>query len=244
MLALIRLGGSNKKSSRQQPMFKPSVSGTWSGPLASELFGDAGSRRLKAGDTLFHEGDTGDGCYRLDKGLLKVRLTSLKGEERIIAIIRSGAIVGDLALIDGLPRAASIVAVTDCELRFGSKVAFQHFARKHPEIYEHLARMLASRLRDADAIIAFFAFLPMKARVARVLLDLAEDLGEETNSGGILIRRINQSDQAAMAGVARENTNRILSEGKRSGLVTKSSDSYWIADKARLEGEISGSGLL
>ena len=125
MLALNRLGGSNKnrsKSSRQQPMFKPSVSGTWSGPLASELFGDAGSRRLKAGDTLFHEGDTGDGCYRLDKGLLKVRLTSLKGEERIIAIIRSGAIVGDLALIDGLPRAASIVAVTDCELRFGSQV--------------------------------------------------------------------------------------------------------------------------
>ena len=89
-----------------------------------------------------------------------------------------------------------------------------------------------------------FAFLPMKARVARVLLDLAEDLGEETNSGGILIRRINQSDLDAMAGVARENTNRILSEWKRSGLVTKSSDSYWIADKARLEGEISGSGLL
>ena len=92
MLALNRLGGSNKKSSRQQPMFKPSVSGTWSGPLASELFGDAGSRRLKAGDTLFHEGDTGDGCYRLDKGLLKVRLTSLKGEERIIAIIRSNSL--------------------------------------------------------------------------------------------------------------------------------------------------------
>ena len=110
MLALNRLGG----LAAVQPMFKPSVSGTWSGALASELFGDAGSRQLKAGDTLFHEGDTGDGCYRLDKGLLKVRLTSLKGEERIIAIIRSGAIVGDLALIDGLPRAASIVAVTDC----------------------------------------------------------------------------------------------------------------------------------
>ena len=56
----------------------------------------------------------------------------------------------------------------------------------------------------------------------------------------ILIRRINQSDLAAMAGVARENTNRILSEWKRSGLVTKSSDSYWIADKARLEGETYG----
>jgi CRP/FNR family cyclic AMP-dependent transcriptional regulator len=221
-------------------MFKLSVSGTWSGLLASELFASARLCRPKAGDTLFHKGDTGDGCYRLDKGLLKVCLTSPKGEERIIAILRSGAIVGDLAVIDGLPRSASIVAVTDCELRFVSQVAFQHFARKHPEIHQHFAKMLAARLRDADDIIAFFAFLPMKARVARALLNLAEDLGEETNSGGILIpRMINQSDLAAMAGVARENTNRILSEWKRSKLVTKSSGSYWIADKARLEGEIN-----
>lgn len=221
-------------------MFKLSVSGTWSGLLASELFASARLCRPKAGDTLFHKGDTGDGCYRLDKGLLKVCLTSPKGEERVIAILRSGAIVGDLAVVDGLPRSASIVAVTDCELRFVSQVAFQHFARKHPEIYQHFAKMLAARLRDADDIIAFFAFLPMKARVARALLNLAEDLGEETNSGGILIpRMINQSDLAAMAGVARENTNRILSEWKRSKLVTKSSGSYWIADKARLEGEIN-----
>jgi CRP/FNR family cyclic AMP-dependent transcriptional regulator len=221
-------------------MFKLSVSGTWSGLLASELFASARLCRPKAGDTLFHKGDKGDGCYRLDKGLLKVCLTSPKGEERVIAILRSGAIVGDLAVVDGLPRSASIVAVTDCELRFVSQVAFQHFARKHPEIYQHFAKMLAARLRDADDIIAFFAFLPMKARVARALLNLAEDLGEETNSGGILIpRMINQSDLAAMAGVARENTNRILSEWKRSKLVTKSSGSYWIADKARLEGEIN-----
>ena len=67
----------------------------------------------------------------------------------------------------------------------------------------------------------------------------AANLGETMESGGILIpSRINQGDIAAMAGVARENTNRILSEWKRSNLVTKSSDSYWIADKARLEGEI------
>src|SRR5262245_30285660 len=220
-------------------MFKPSISGTWSGTLASELFTGAMSCCPKAGDTLFHEGDTGDGCYRLDKGLLKVCLTSPKGEERIIAFLSSGAIVGDLAVIDGLPRAASIAAVTDSELHFVSQVAFQHFAGKHPEIYHHLAKMLAGRLRSADDIISSFAFLPMKARVARALLDLAEDLGEETNSGGILIpRMINQSDLAAMAGVARENTNRILSEWKRGNLVTQSSDSYWIADKARLEGEI------
>jgi Cyclic nucleotide-binding domain len=76
------------------------VSGTWSGlpkEIASELFAGATFYRLKAGDTLFQTGDTGDGCYRLDKGLLKVSLISPQVRERIIAILTPGAVVGDLA---------------------------------------------------------------------------------------------------------------------------------------------------
>jgi CRP/FNR family transcriptional regulator len=98
---------------------------------------------------------------------------------------------------------------------------------------------LAARLRKADGIIASLAFLPVKARVAHALLALAENLGEETDSGGILIpRSINQADIAAMAGVARENTSRILSEWARKKLVTKSSGSYRIDDRAKLRAEI------
>ena len=88
-------------------------------------------------------------------------------------------------------------------------------------------KLLAARLRQADEIIASLAFLPAKARVAYALLGLAENLGEETDSGAVLIPRIiNQGDIAAMAGVARENASRILSEWERKNLVTKSSGSY------------------
>jgi CRP/FNR family transcriptional regulator, cyclic AMP receptor protein len=219
-----------------------SVYGTWSGlpnEIASELFASARPYRLKAGDTLFQTGDTGDGCYRLDTGLLKVSLISPQVRERIIAIITPGAVVGDLAVIDGLPRSASVHALTNCELRFLSRDAFDRLAQAHPEIHQYLVRLLAARLRQADNIIASLAFLPAKARVARALLALAENLGEETNSGGVLIPRIiNQGDIAAMAGVARENTSRILSEWERKKVVAKSSGSYRIDDKAKLEGEI------
>jgi CRP/FNR family transcriptional regulator, cyclic AMP receptor protein len=96
-------------------------------------------------------------------------------------------------------------------------------------------------LRQADETIASMAFLPMKGRVARTLLTLSENVGDETHSGGTLIpRMINQRDLAAMAGVARENTSRILSEWERRKLVTKSSGSYCIDDKAKLEREIEG----
>lgn len=220
-----------------------SLYGTWSdlpNEIASELFASASLRQLEAGDTLFQTGDKGDGCYRLDKGLLKVSLISAQVRERIIAMITPGAVVGDLAVIDGLPRSASVHALTNCELRFLSRGAFERIAQEHPEIHQYLVRMLAARLRQADDIIASLAFLPAKARVARALLALAENVGKETDSGGVLIPRIiNQGDIAAMAGVARENTSRILSEWERNSVVIKSSDSYRIVDKARLKGEIN-----
>ena len=100
-------------------------------------------------------------------------------------------------------------------------------------------KLLAARLRQADEIIASLAFLPVKARVAQALFALAENVGEEMDSGGVLIPRIiTQGDIAAMAGVARENTSRILSEWERKKLVTKSSGAYRIHDKAKLRGEI------
>jgi CRP/FNR family transcriptional regulator len=205
----------------------------------SELLARATAHHLKAGDTLFQIGDVGDGCYRLDNGVLKVSLTSPQAEERILAFLASGAIVGDLAMIDGLPRSASVVAVTDCELRFISRSAFDQLARQRPEIHRYLVTVLAARLREADDTIASLAFLTVKGRVARALLELAESLGEETDSGAILIPPMfHQRELAAMAGVARENVSRILSDFERRRLVTKSGHSYQIEDKTKLESEI------
>jgi CRP/FNR family transcriptional regulator len=156
-------------------MVQLSVSGTWSAlpeAVASELFANGPSRCLKAGHTLFQAGDAGDGCYRLDIGLLKVSLISPQIKERIISILVPGAIVGDLAMIDGLPRSASVIALTNCELRFLSRGAFEQLTRKRPEIYRYLVNVLAARLRQADDTIASLAFLPMKGRVARAVLSL------------------------------------------------------------------------
>jgi CRP-like cAMP-binding protein len=144
-------------------------------------------------------------------------------------------------MIDGLPRSASVIALTNCELRFLSKVAFDQITRDHPEIHQYLTKVLATRLRHADETIASLAFLPLKGRIARALLTLAERLGAKTESGGMIISRmITQGDIAAMAGVSRETTNRILSEWERIQLVAKSVDSYHINDPAKLKREIDG----
>ena len=120
--------------------------------LSRPLFVAARRRSLKAGEVLFAGGDAGDGCYLLDRGLLKVTVTSSWGEERTIAILGPGAVVGELSMIDGGPRSASVVAVRDCLVRFTSREAFAKCMAIYPEAYQALLAILAFRLRQADEV--------------------------------------------------------------------------------------------
>ena len=122
--------------------------------LSRELFARGELVRLRAGRVLFRAGDPGNGCYRVEDGLLKVTMVSRSGAERILAFLGRGAIVGELAVLDGRPRSASVVAVRDAAVRFLSNAAFEAFAEKHPELYKSLVRLLAERLRETDTTVA------------------------------------------------------------------------------------------
>jgi CRP/FNR family transcriptional regulator, cyclic AMP receptor protein len=206
--------------------------------LAKDLFRNAKPVRLAAEEVLFLAGDPGDGCYQVEQGLLKVSMISPSGGERILAILGPGAVVGELSVIDGKPRSASVSAVRDSALYFISRATFNAFAAAHPEVYQHLVALLASRLRDTDAVLAAGSFLTLKGRIARALLDLAEAFGQKASDGRIEIRqKISQSDVAAMAGIARENVSRILSEWMRDKLISRTSGYYRIENREKLEKE-------
>ena len=209
------------------------------GRLSSGLLAGATSRHLSANEVLFLAGDPGDGLYRVDEGLLKVSITSASGAERILAIFGPGSIVGDLAIIDGLPRSATVTALRDCKLRFLSRKAFEKFAAEEPAIYKYLLIVMAARLRDTDQIVAAGSFLPLKGRVARALLDLSHAFGNDVGSGRIVIRqKVSQSELAAMAGIARENVSRIMNDWMRTKVVTRLSGYYCLEDLAKLQREI------
>ena len=207
--------------------------------LLARLLVKAKPVKLAADKILFVAGDSGDGCYRVNEGLLKVSITSPTGAERILAILGPGSIVGDMAMIDGRPRSASVSALRDCKLSFVSRAAFEALAAKQPEIHKYLLALLAERLRKTDQLVAAGSFLPLKGRVARALLDLAKAFGCEVGGGRIVIQqKINQSDIAAMADIARENVSRILNGWMRLKLVTRASGYYCIESVAKLEKEV------
>jgi CRP-like cAMP-binding protein len=201
----------------------------------THLFGRAITVRLKTGEVLFLVGDAGDGCYRVDDGLLKVAMVSRTGKERILALLGRGAIVGEMSIIDRLPRSANVVAVRPAVLSFVSRTDFHGFAKIHPEVYETLLALLAARLRETDMAVAAGTFLPVGGRIACTLLELAQEFGRDIGSERILIhQKICQTDLAAMAGVSREHVSRILSDWKRRQLVSQLEGYYCIDNKAQL----------
>ncbi|MGH6711653.1 MAG: Crp/Fnr family transcriptional regulator, partial [Bradyrhizobium sp.] len=206
--------------------------------LFLKLFNEATECILPSGDSLFRAGDPGDGCYRIQTGLVKIVVASQQGEERIISLLGPGAIVGELSVIDGEPRSASVFAVSDCLMSFVSRARFEKFTEAHPELTSYLVRTLALRLRKADEALAATTFLTVKGRLARALLNLAEYAGKEYNGRIELRHKISQGDLAAMAGVARENVSRTMSDWRKRDIVTRSSDYYCIVDRKALAREM------
>ena len=204
--------------------------------LAVQLFAGATPHHLKAGEALFMVGGSGDGCYRLEQGLLKVVVTSPRGDNRILAVLGPGSIAGELALIDGRPRSASVFAIRDCELRFVGRNAFEECMAQHPETYRYLVNVLAARLRETNEVVAAANFLTVEARLARALLDLAQHFRGHSEALQIVINhKMTQNDLAAMAGVARENVSRVLTDWKERKIVVRSSGYYCLYDVAALK---------
>jgi CRP/FNR family transcriptional regulator, cyclic AMP receptor protein len=207
--------------------------------LSTELFAGAELVRLRTGQVLFRAGDSGDGCYRVEDGVLKVTMVSSSGAERILAFLGRGAIVGELSVIDQLPRSATVVAVHDAEASFLSRANFEAFAEKHSEVYKSLVWLLTKRLRETVTVVAAGSFLRLKGRVARTMLELADHFGQEVGPARIVIRqKIGQNDLAAMAGIARENMTRVLNDWHRHKVVSRLSGYYCIENKAQLEQQV------
>jgi CRP/FNR family cyclic AMP-dependent transcriptional regulator len=147
-------------------------------------------------------------------------------------------VVGELSMIDGAPRSASVTALRDSKLYFVSQADFDAIGKFNSEIYRDVMKMLARRLRDTNDALAASSFLSVKGRVARALLNLAEAFGKDVGNGRILIRqKVNQSDLAAMAGIARENVSRVLKDWTEHAMVSRLAGYYCLEKKDAIQSE-------
>ena len=199
-------------------------------PVRRALLSAARRLDLKVRDVLFHAGDPGEGCYLLRSGVVKASVIARDGQERLLAVLGPGSLIGELSLIDGQPRSATISALKACRLLYLPAGAFFRLADADPLVYREALQILARRLREANDLVVAQGSVPVAGRVARAFATLGQGLGVERPGGQVLIaNKITQSDIAGMAGVARENASRAINELLRDGILGREGRFYLIA---------------
>ena len=213
----------------QVPLFAPLAPEELAG-LAALL----SRRRYAKGEVIFHQGDAGTALYIVEEGGVKIVLGSEEGKEVILALLGRGDFFGELALLDGEPRSADAVARDATQLLALRRDDFLRFVLDKPRVAASLLAVLSRRLRRTDQLVHDAAFLDVRGRLARVLLELAEAQGQPEPEGVVLAARLTQGELAEMVGATRESINKWLGFYTRRGVLRFERGRLTLMDLERL----------
>lgn len=201
----------------------------FAGASADEL--DAIAKRATArsfarGDTIIHQGDAGDCCYILTSGVARVTIIAANGREITLDFLEKGAVAGEIALLDGLDRTASVSAIEPVTALRLDRSAMREIIAERPAFAWQLLGQMAKRLRTANATIEGDRAFASGPRLARSLIRLMA-----TGPDGARLRhQLNQTDLAHFAGMSREQINRQLSIWADSGIIERVHGQVHIVD--------------
>lgn len=174
-------------------------------------------RSYQKGEHIFHQGDTGDAVFVLVEGRVKVVVTSPDGGEMILATLSPPDVFGELALIDGGPRSASIQTLEPTRVLTLTRATLFELMSRQPEVTDAILRSLGGLVRRMITQAGDLVFLDLHGRVAKLLLRLIEDPGGHPSESLWLDLRLTQSELAAMVGGSRQSVNQILHLFERRG---------------------------
>ncbi len=185
-----------------------------------EQISQVGIRKtFKKDSIILMEEDESGALFIIVKGKVKVTRTSSDGREVILNILSESDIFGEMALIDGLTRSATVTSLEPSELFIIQRNQFLEFLKEHPEISIAVMQELSKRLRTADMQIKSLSLKDAEGKVATVIVQLANDTGR-IRQGAVEIEKLPlQQDLANMAGTSRETISRTLHSFAKKGVI-------------------------
>jgi CRP-like cAMP-binding protein len=184
-----------------------------------ELLQVARTRRLAAREELFHKGDEGTQVFLVMHGRLKAMTTSSEGDDVVFSIMGPGEVFGELALLGGGRRTATVVAIDACELLLLDRREFLPFLRRHPDAAIRLLEVLARRVEHASELLEDTKFRSLPSRLAKQILALARRYGERTPGGVRIELRLSQQELGDLAWTTRESVNKQLRAWSTEGVL-------------------------
>lgn len=201
-------------------------------PQLKEIAARCRTVRFRKTDVIFHKTDPSTDLYIVNSGKLKAVLIDDEGAEMVLAEFEKGAFFGELSLLDGKGRSASIVADADSELAVLNKDVFFDLLYKDPKIAVELITTLVERLRKADDMIESLAFLEVGERLIRTLLEGATAERGSDEAGYVKIAKLTHKDISARIGSSREAVSKCMKVLTAKGIIKEGKDSLLIAQDA------------
>jgi CRP/FNR family transcriptional regulator, cyclic AMP receptor protein len=200
-------------------------------------------RHYRRGETIFHAGDPGEALHIVIEGAVKIELPSPSGDApAILATIEPGGFFGELALLDGAPRSATVVAIRPTATLVLDRRRFEHLMDELPSLRSCLFASLSGELRRLTGQVEALLFLDLTGRLVTRIVDMAVAAraadGAPASGGPVrLAWPYTQAELAAMIGGSRESVNRLLADFVARGLIRFEPDTLVVPDARRLTQE-------
>jgi len=199
--------------------------------LLEELARHAAVRRVSAGQVLFVQGDPSDHLVYVRSGRLRVLVTSDRGDELALAVLGPGETLGELSVIDELPRSATVQAVDPCVLIFLPARQVRAVLSQSPAALFSVARQLAGQVRRLTGSAADLVFLDLPRRLAKLVVSHAKPARDGAKVADL---GTSQSGLAAQLGTTRQSVNRALGQLSARGWIEVDGSRVTVRDEPAL----------
>ena len=189
-------------------------------------------RKYPSRENIVTQGEPARALFAIIRGRLKVVSCGPDGRDTVLGIMAESEVFGEVALIDGGARSATVTAIEPCEVLVIEREQFLELLRESSAISVKLLVVLAKRLRRLSQRSEDAAFLGVPSRLARSLLDLASRFGErrERSTDICIGLKLSQQELGDLVGATRESVNKHLNDWTRQGFVRLQAGRMVIAD--------------
>lgn len=193
-------------------------------------------RSVGRGAVLFRQGDEGTALYIILRGRIRITIRTKLEDEITLAILNDGEFLGEMALLDGMPRSADATALDETQLYVLNRNDFLVFLTKNSQAVQTVLQALSLRLRNTDDLLAEICFSSLSSRLARRLTEMAA--AAKPAESGTQSVRLTQRELASMLGTTRESVNKELKVLRDRGILNTSRNLITIHDPQGLRRRI------
>ncbi len=195
-------------------------------------------RNYRKDEVIFHADDAGSTLFILKAGAVKISIRDKLGREDIIKILYPFDFFGEMSILDGQHRSATVTAIEKTRALIIDRDHFIHLVTTYPQVAMNMLVLLSRRIRKTDEKIASLRFDDAYGKVARVLLDLSDAHGRREEERILLAAKLTRQEMADLAGLSRETLTKTLSAFQKSGYIRLQNRSITILDERMLRREL------